>query len=1051
MLDAFTTDQQNLLSPSNGTLAPSVEPTAGEAFSAAWEANSRLDGYDAAFSNQRDFAQQRFDAFTAKTGVAIPPPTTTADPRGAPAVDTSFQDWLNGGRALMQAESAKRNDPSLLPPSDQDIAAGGLELARGAVRRQAAVSAGPITLGSIAGRTAAGAASSALDPLNAVSLALAPEGGPVLATALRMGGVMGGQQLVGDLARLGYRQQVDPTYGVGDVAKDVAGAAVGGALFGAGQAVGGSGIRGTLGAAAGGAVGGAALGAMGGGGVIGALEGALGGAALPLAGAGFGMGAKSLGMSWRALKAVRPEIADAMPLDVRDAGQVSEKAGDVQAQNPWPGAAGDAAHAEAVDAAEKAIVAGQPFDLPPAAQAEAEARRGTVFYPGGSIDARYDVAEHADLVTSHDADYNVRPDYPPELQPRDRSGAPAQAQVASIAADLQPDRLGISPEANSGAPIVGLDGVVESGNGRVLAIGRAYDQGRADGYRAWLERQGFDTTGMDRPVLVGMRETPMDTGQRADFAHAANGSASLRMSATETALSDARHIDGPTLDLVKSQDLTAASNRDLARAFVAKLPEGERGGLLKLDGGMSANGAQRLRAALTARAYGDPAFISRAFDHLDSNIKAIGGAMADAAPAWARMRDAATRGDIAPGHDITGDTMQAVHTIMRARDEGRPVWEQFNQHDFFKSDTSQLAARMFFRDEEMRQPAGRKAIAEALTSYAEESAKNTLHGRLFDDAVAPTDVLRRMGAIAAERIGGLFDQASQDVLAMVRPDEDDVAGRGRAAPGMVEPAVDTPSTGIMVRNYRTGETVQAQSVGSLKDMLGRFSAARDASADPIARASALAIGSKLAKLVGDTSVYVVGPTEMRTLVEGRMKVQPGYEPAGFFDPREGQIVLLDDALRNPAEAGPLVLHEGAHAFAMRAIDESPAARSLIDTIRQAAIEAHEAAGGRPIRPLRADQRPRVYLRGLLELDLPALPRVDPRERRDHQGVRSRGPRAFAVGRTRRRHAQDPRHGARRAFAARCDDAARQAHRGSSRGSASRRRRTHRGPTEGDCR
>ena len=767
MLDVSSTDQQDLLSPNNGTPARSVEPSAGEAFAASWEAAQRLDGYDAEYQNQRDFAQQRFDGFTAKTGVAIPPQTSTADP-GIPTIDTSYQDWLTGARAIMQREAASRNDPTLLPPSDEDIATGGLALARGAVRRQAQLSQGPITLGSIAGSTAAGAASSTIDPLNALSLALAPEGGPLLATALRMGGAMAGQQLLGDVARFGYRQQVDPSYGVGDVAKDVLEAGAGGALFGAGHVLGGEGVRGALGAAAGGALGGGVLGAIGGG-LPGAIEGAAGGAALPLAGAGLGLSARSLGMSWRAFKARSPDAAASMPLEVRDAGEVAEKAGDLMAQSTFRGASGEAAHAEAIDATEKALFVGQPVELPASAEAEAAARRGTVFFPGGSIDARYDVAEHSDLIASHDADFRVNPAYPPELQPRDRSGAPAQDQVNSIAANLEPDRLGPSPEANSGAPIVGPDGIVESGNGRTLAIGRAYDLGRAGPYRAWLERQGFDTTGMDRPVLVGMRETPLDAGQRADFAHAANGSASLRMSATEQAMSDARLIDGSTLDLAKSPDLTAAANRDLARAFVAKLPEGERGGLLKLDGGMSANGAQRMRAALTARAYGDPAFLSRTFDHLDGNIKAIGGAMADAAPAWARMRDATTRGDIAPGHDITRDLLQAVHAVMRARDEGRPPWEVLNQGDMFQSDTTQLAARMFFRDEEMRQPAGRKAIADALTSYAEEAAKNTLHGRLFDDAVPPADVLRRMGAAAVEKIESLFDTAVRDVSAVGRP------------------------------------------------------------------------------------------------------------------------------------------------------------------------------------------------------------------------------------------------------------------------------------------
>ena len=1397
MLD-WTTAQQDQQSPYSGTVARVAPPTLTEAFSATKEANDRLDTASSAFQNQNDYARQRFDAFTAKTGVELPKLqfTDTAD-QGAADYDSAYRTWLTASRARMQQEATARNDPSLAPPNDEDIARGGVGMARAALQRQAGLQRAPGSLSMLLGSTAAGAYGSVTDPYNLISLtalSLAPEGAPLLASVLTNAGAMAGQQAISDAARYAYRQQVDPSYGVGDVAKDVGGAAVGGALFGAGHTLGGEGMRATLGSAAGGGVGGALLGGMSGG-LSGAVEGALGGAALPLAGAGFGLGAKTLGMAWRGLKARRPDLADGMPLVARDAGEVAEKAGDLQAQNPFRGPAGDAAHAEAIDAAEKALVAGQPLDLPASTQAEAAARRGQVFYPGGSIDARYDVAEHRDLVTSHDVDFRVRPDYPADLQPRDRSGAPAQDQVNSIAADLQPDRLGPSPEANSGAPIVGPDGVVESGNGRVLAIGRAYELGRGEAYRAWLERQGFDTTGIDKPVLVGMRETPMDRGQRADFAHAANGSAALRMSATEQALSDARHIDGSTLDLAKGPDLATAANRDFARAVVAKLPPGERGELLTRDGSLSAGGVQRVRAAMTARAFGDVSVLQRALDHPDPNIKAIAGAMSDAAGPWARMRDAATRGDIAGGHDITGDVLQAVKAIMRARDEGRPPWEVLNQGDIFQSDTTQLASRMFFRDEEMRQPAGRARVADALTAYAEEAAKNTLHGRLFADDVAPLDVLRRTAEQAVEKIGALFETASQDVLAMVRayhgtPHDFDrfdlskvgtgegnqfeghglyfagskaggdearrliagqmhgvegntyavnldtnrnrllirhkdfadqsavvkkalrklglaqemteadlaergitreeygadldsmigtsIAGRGldiynaakekygsaqaaskalndagihgieyqgreknyvifddgkieithkngepvtpaekadvlasmrrsatgetdaeriarvsshwleeadndpvqaakryldfargvgvpkekqagvlarleelatstredispadradraralgfdpsqrwyhgttgdfdafdlarggettgagngrravflakdadlsneyaRIAPsrdlldlerqsreaeaagdgarvdaideqieemnrdgranggganimplhvrgdfdtvdfggrayadGDVSGAMDraaaagkdgvrfvnmrdnpaaakasdvlavfdpknirsvhaafskeaTESSSLLartqpaslrsamaraetdqalsLRNPRTGESVQAQSAASLKDMLARFSVAKDVTADPLARASSLAIGSRLGKLVGDTPVFVVGPAEMRTLAEGRMKIQPGYEPAGFFDPRAGHIVMLDDALRNPAEASALTLHEGAHAFTMRTINESEAARALVDTIRQAAIEAHTAAGG----------------------------------------------------------------------------------------------------------
>ena len=55
-----------------------------------------------------------------------------------------------------------------------------------------------------------------------------------------------------------------------------------------------------------------------------------------------------------------------------------------------------------------------------------------------------------------------------------------------MAKNLEPAFLGESPKASDGAPIVGDDLVVESGNARVIALNRAYSQGTADNYKQWL-------------------------------------------------------------------------------------------------------------------------------------------------------------------------------------------------------------------------------------------------------------------------------------------------------------------------------------------------------------------------------------------------------------------------------------------------------------------------------------------------------------------------------------------------------------------------------------
>lgn len=357
----------------------------------------------------------------------------------------------------------------------------------------------------------------------------------------------------------------------------------------------------------------------------------------------------------------------------------------------------------------------------PAMAAPAQGAEGRAFVGPRAVDVRYELAELGDLVGSHDRDFRVNPDYPAELQPRDRGGKAARDQVYDMAARLEPERLGPSPEANSGAPIVGPDNVIESGNGRTMAIRAAYDMGgeRAAAYRAWLERNGYETTGMEQPVLVARRTSPMSEAERADFAHAANGSASLRMNAVEQALSDARHISGDLVDLLQRGMVDSAANRDFIRGLVAKMPAGERGGMVTATGQLSQSGVRRVQAALVARAYGDPGVVARAFDHAEPNIKQIAAALVEAAPEWIKMREAVARGEVAAGHDITDAVMTAVKTIMRARDEGEPVSRALAQGDFFASDTSGLAARLFFKDGSLTRFLSKRDMGDNLQTFAQ--------------------------------------------------------------------------------------------------------------------------------------------------------------------------------------------------------------------------------------------------------------------------------------------------------------------------------------------
>ena len=366
---------------------------------------------------------------------------------------------------------------------------------------------------------------------------------------------------------------------------------------------------------------------------------------------------------------------------------------------------------------------------------------GTVYHPGGSLDVNYEVANLPSLITSHDADFRVNPRYPAQLQPRARDSAPARDQVNSMAARLQPERLGRSPEANSGAPIVGPDNVVESGNGRTLALGKAYSSARAGDYRNWLQSQGIDTGSTQKPILIARRVTPLAPEDRVAFTHGANTSSGLRMNAAEQAAADARLITPDGLaSIADGSPVNSAENRTFVRSFLSQLPTSERGGMLDAAGNLSQAGVRRLQAAMASRAYGDGEFVARAFDAADPNIRGLAGGMTDASGAWMKMRQAAREGAIDPEHDVTPDLMNAARAVMRARAAGRPVSEVLNQGDMFGGETSALAKRLILNDK--GNLASRDQISARLQKYAGEAQKNLAGPGLFGDTVSPAQVLK---------------------------------------------------------------------------------------------------------------------------------------------------------------------------------------------------------------------------------------------------------------------------------------------------------------------
>jgi len=234
------------------------------------------------------------------------------------------------------------------------------------------------------------------------------------------------------------------------------------------------------------------------------------------------------------------------------------------------------------------------------------------------------------LITSNDADGRINPAYPQDLQPRDRTRPASQRQINDIAARIDPTLLAENPSSADGAPIVGPDNVVESGNGRTLALAKAYRDGNAEGYQNYLRENGYadQLAGVENPVLVRVRTTPMTPEERRASTLESNERTSMALSATERAMADAGAMPDSLLPLYRGGDIDAAGNRDFFLGFMQSVvADADANSMMDKDKVITQEGVRRVQGALLAKAYGDADLVAALIESTDNNIKAIGGAM----------------------------------------------------------------------------------------------------------------------------------------------------------------------------------------------------------------------------------------------------------------------------------------------------------------------------------------------------------------------------------------------------------------------------------------
>lgn len=349
-------------------------------------------------------------------------------------------------------------------------------------------------------------------------------------------------------------------------------------------------------------------------------------------------------------------------------------------------------------------------------------------------------------------------------------------------------------------------------NGRTAGLRAAYEEGTAQAYQAELmadvEAHGVPVEAIQRtpnPILVRVYSERLNTP---DMATKSQGQA-LGMSPVELAIQDARLITTHALASLQPGDVASAANRDFVRTFIGQLQQSglDVAGLMTADGTLSPSGRQRLQAAVMQAAYGDVELVTELFDSLDNDIKSIGEALKVMAGEWANLRDSARQGAINPAVDITGNLVQAVNLVRRARRDRVSLFDLTRQPDLMTGQTPDVitvgALRFFYGGSYFARALGRDAMISMLRDYVRSAMTTGADADMFGEQVSPDLIL------ASFENQGVSDAKNSAEERGRTPDGRPVAGRraDEARPGKQRHGGDEGVSGV----GRTGGQGPAQS------------------------------------------------------------------------------------------------------------------------------------------------------------------------------------------------------------------------------------------------
>lgn len=348
---------------------------------------------------------------------------------------------------------------------------------------------------------------------------------------------------------------------------------------------------------------------------------------------------------------------------------------------------------------------------------------------GKEFNVTYKIVPAETLVASNTADFGKNENYPEKLQPRDRDRVSMKEQVDDMARNLRPEDLTASRSVNQGAPLVNQDNVVENGNGRTMAITRAYTtdgdayKASSQKYKQYLmehaEEYGYtreEVEAMENPVLIRQRDSSSDSLQDS-IIHSTEGG--MKMSASQQAKVDAEKISPKTLSLYDydgSGDLTKKSNNDFVVSALNEIADkSERDVVFNKDGTPSKAGIERVKSALAAYAYGDNSLLERISESTDTEDQNIVKAFSAAAPQVAAIKAKLDKGDVSKDYDLPKLLSDVLDFYFKCKNDGKSIKFALNETSLFGDNPSIASVSgknlARFIADNIRRP---KAISDAL-------------------------------------------------------------------------------------------------------------------------------------------------------------------------------------------------------------------------------------------------------------------------------------------------------------------------------------------------